>query len=45
VDWADFAELITSDGAPWEEEVRRRICRDFYRTLNRGSRDSREEES
>ena len=44
VDWADFAELITSDGAPWEDEVRRRMCRDFYRT-DRSSHDVQKEES
>jgi CRISPR type I-E-associated protein CasB/Cse2 len=46
VDWADFADLILSDGAPpWEDEVRRRLCRDFYRTHDRGSRDIQKEES
>lgn len=43
VDWADFADLITSDGAPWEDEVRRRMCRDFYRT-DRSSQDAKKEE-
>jgi CRISPR system Cascade subunit CasB len=47
VDWADFADLILSDGKPWEEEVRRRLCLDFYRTRERGFRDDAktEEES
>jgi CRISPR type I-E-associated protein CasB/Cse2 len=44
VDWGDFADLITSDGAPWEDEVRRRMCRDFYRTTGRGSRFVQKEE-
>lgn len=44
VDWGDFADLILSDGRPWEDEVRRRMCRDFYRTIGRGSRDVQKEE-
>lgn len=43
-DWADVADLILSDGSNWEDEVRRRMCRDFYRT-DRGSLDARREES
>ena len=45
VDWADFADLITSDGAPWEEDVRRRLCRDFYRTQRSPQKVQKEEES
>ena len=45
VDQADFADLITSDGAPWEEDVRRRLCRDFYRTQRSPQKVQKEEES
>lgn len=45
VDWGDFADLITSDGAPWEDEVRRRMCRDFYRTERSSQEGPKEEKS
>lgn len=32
VDWGDLAQLVTSDGEPWGEGVRRRIAEDFYRS-------------
>lgn len=36
VDWTGLAELILSDGKTgWEETARRRIARDYYRTLGR----------
>lgn len=36
VDWVDLAELVLSDGKPgWENNVRRRIARDYYRALGR----------
>ncbi len=44
-DWADFAALILSDGAPWEAAERRRLCLDYYRAHERGSRDLDKEES
>jgi CRISPR system Cascade subunit CasB len=45
-DWADFAALILSDGkANWEAGVRRRLCLDYYRAQEHGSRDANQEES
>lgn len=44
VDWADFADLILSDGTKQEESVRRRLCRDFYRTHKRDARQADKEE-
>lgn len=32
LDWTDLADLVTSDGRPWQTEVRRRIALDYYRT-------------
>jgi CRISPR type I-E-associated protein CasB/Cse2 len=43
-DWGDFAALILSDGQDWEEEVRRRLCLDYYRAEEHGSRDANQEE-
>ena len=43
VDWSDFAELILSDERPWAEDVRHRICLDFYRSTDRAARDSKKE--
>jgi CRISPR type I-E-associated protein CasB/Cse2 len=45
VDWSDVAELILSDGAPWQEDVRRRLFLDYYRALQRGSREETKEMS
>lgn len=35
VNWADIAELVLDQDADWAESQRRRIARDYYRTLNR----------
>jgi CRISPR type I-E-associated protein CasB/Cse2 len=45
VDWADFADLILSDGTKREESVRRNLCRDFYRTHKRDARQADKEET
>ena len=44
VDWSDFAALILSDDAPWADDVRRRLCLDYYRALRHGSREMNKEE-
>lgn len=44
-DWADFAMLILSDGTDWEAGVRQRLCIDYYRAEEHGSRDANQEES
>lgn len=43
-DWADFADLILSDGTPWHDAVRRRLSLDYYRALDRARRASPTEE-
>jgi CRISPR-associated protein Cse2 (CRISPR_cse2) len=43
-DWADFADLILSDGSPWQDDVRRRLCLDYYRAQARPAREPHDEE-
>jgi hypothetical protein len=43
-DWADFADLILSDGRPWHADVRRRLCLDYYRAQARPAREPHDEE-
>jgi hypothetical protein len=43
-DWADFAMLVLGDGARWGEQERRRLCLDYYRAREGGSRIAKTEE-
>ena len=43
-DWADFADLILSDGSRWQDDVRRRLCLDYYRAQGRPAREPHDEE-
>jgi CRISPR type I-E-associated protein CasB/Cse2 len=43
VDWGDLADLILSDGERRQEEVRRRMCLDYYRALWRAAQPLKED--
>lgn len=42
-DWSDMAEVVSSDGAPHAEAVRRRIAYDYYREERTIGRENKEE--
>lgn len=42
-DWTRAAELVLSDGKPWEEKVRRGIALEYYRALGQQSQAAKEE--